>query len=289
MIALAAACAALAVALLVHRPASSSAFRRIAGNAAAPVPGRLQPRAVEMSAKRGAAGRQRRLGVPGRLRQPGALPRPGGGQPGWGQSRCGRPGTAGWSGPLRRRARRAGRDRTEAVTEACLALSAELGTGVPPGRALGAVAETFPDLLGPAAAQAALGGDVASELRRSATTPGAGALRAVAAAWEVCERTGAGLGQVLDRVADSLRADEAVRREASAHLASVRATTRLLAVLPIVTLLVLSGGGGRPLAFLLGTPVGVLCLGLGALLTLAGTVWVERMAAAATRSSWTAG
>jgi tight adherence protein B len=187
----------------------------------------------------------------------------------------------------RARRRTAERLRSVEVAEACLALVGELRTGQPPTQALTAVARAFPTLLGPAAARSRLGGDVPGALRAAASDrPGAGALTAVAAAWSVCDRTGAGLADVLASVAGSLRADEAVRREATGQLSSVRATTRLLAVLPVVTLLAASGGGGRPLAFLLGHPVGAACLTAGGSLTVIGLVWVERMVRSATRSPW---
>jgi tight adherence protein B len=186
----------------------------------------------------------------------------------------------------RARRRRAERLRAAEVTDACLALVGELRAGQPPPAALGSAAGAFPSLLGSAAAKARLGGDVPDALRTAAGAPGAGALVAVAAAWEVCERSGAGLADALARVADSLRAEEAVRREAAGQLASVRATTRLLAVLPVITLLALAGGGGRPLAFLLGHPVGLTCLVVGASLTSAGLLWVERLVRSATRPVW---
>ena len=199
-----------------------------------------------------------------------------------------------WRGPASGLADRVRRRTTEQVraaevTDACLALVGELRAGQPPPAALGSVAGAFPSLLGPAAARARLGGDVPDALRTAAGAPGAQALIAVAAAWEVCERSGAGLADVLTSVADSLRAEEAVRREAAGQLASVRATTRLLAVLPLITLLALSGGGGRPLAFLVGHPVGLTCLGVGGLLTSAGLLWVERLVRSATRSVWSTG
>ena len=181
---------------------------------------------------------------------------------------------------------KAERVRAAEVTDASLALVGELRAGQPPPTALGSATGAFPSLLGPAAARARLGGDVADALRSAARAPGAGALVAVAAAWEVCERSGAGLADTLARVADSLRAEEAVRREAAGQLASVRATTRLLAVLPVITLLALSGGGGRPLAFLLGHPVGLTCLVVGASLTSAGLLWVEHLLRSATRPVW---
>jgi tight adherence protein B len=230
---------------------------------------------------------RRRLGAAGERRGVGDDPV---------QADCADLGWEATSAPKPRRPKRSGardhagrRHRSEQVraaevTEVCLALVGELRAGQPPPSALGSAAGAFPSLLGPAAARARLGGDVPDALRTAAAAPGAGALVAVAAAWEVCERCGAGLADTLARVADSLRAEEAVRREVAGQLASVRATTRLLAVLPVITLLALSGGGGRPLAFLLAHPVGLTCLVVGASLTSAGLLWVERLPA--TRPVW---
>lgn len=174
------------------------------------------------------------------------------------------------------------------VVEACLALSAELRSGVPVPRALAAAAQEWPALLGPAAGRSAIGGDVAAALRESAERPGAGALRAVAAGWTVTELTGAPLSRVLVAVADSLRAEAAVRREADAQLAMVRTTSRLLAALPFGTLLLLSGGDGAAVGFLVGSPYGWACLGAALLFVGAGMWWVNRLARSAARSVWEA-
>lgn len=189
----------------------------------------------------------------------------------------------GW---LRRRRQRLARRRREAdVAEGCVALAGELASGVPPGRALGAVADEWPELFGPAAGRAALGGDPSDALRATGVLPGAGALHAVAAAWEVSERTGAAPSAVLVAVADSVRAEATVRRESDAQLASVRATARLMACLPVVTLLLFSAGDGDALGFLTGTPYGLVCLVLAVLFVAAGLFWVDRVSRQ-TRSSW---
>ncbi len=193
-----------------------------------------------------------------------------------------------WRGALSTRLRgRSPASRREAdVVEACVALGAELQVGVPVTRALAAVAEDWPELFKPGAAAAAVGGDVAGALRATAATPGAGSLRAVAAGWDVTDRTGAALSRTVIAVADALRAETAVRREAHSQLATARATARLLAVLPFGTLLLLSGGDGAALSFLVSTPIGLGCL-IGALLFVAaGLWWVDRLARSATRSVW---
>ena len=170
-----------------------------------------------------------------------------------------------------------------AVSEACLLLAAELRSGAHPRRALSAVAAEWPDLFGTAAWRAEVGGEVSSALRAAAQVPGGSALSTVAAGWEVSERTGAALSDVLTAVADSLRADSAARREAEAQLSSVRVTTRLLAVLPVGTLLLLSGGESAAVRFLLNTPYGLACLGSAMLLVASGMWWIDRLVRSATR------
>jgi tight adherence protein B len=183
----------------------------------------------------------------------------------------------------RRAAARRHQNTEAAVAEACLLLAAELRSGAHPRRALSAVAAEWPDLFGTAARRAAVGGGVSSALRAAASAPGGSALSAVAAGWEVSEHTGAALSDVLTAVADSLRADSAARREADAQLSSVRVTARLLAVLPVGTLLLLSGGDSAAMRFLLSTPYGLACLGSAMLLVASGMWWIDRLVRSATR------
>jgi len=186
----------------------------------------------------------------------------------------------------RRSAARRRQRRESDVVDACLALSADLRAGVPPRKALEAASVEWPDLLGHAAGGAAVGADIVAALREGAQRPGAAALDAVAAGWDVSERTGAALSQVLVAVADSLRSEAAARREADAQLAIVRATSRLLAILPVSTLLLLSGGGGAPVEFLTGSSYGLACLCAAGALVGAGLWWIDRLARSAVASSW---
>ncbi len=177
------------------------------------------------------------------------------------------------------------RRREKDVEDSCVALAAELSAGMPPRQALNAVADDWPNLFASASRRSEVGGEPTHELRASAEQPGAEALVTVAAAWEVSERTGAGLSVVLAAVADSLRAENAVRRESESQLASVRTTARLMAVLPVATLLVFSGGDGSAVDFLTRTPYGLACLVLAGAFVAAGLFWVDRTSTSL-RSVW---
>jgi tight adherence protein B len=174
------------------------------------------------------------------------------------------------------RRKRAGLKRG-AVLETCDQLAAELRAGQPPAGALAHAAELWPELE-PAAAAARLGGDVPDALRSLSNQRGAEPLAALAAAWQVAMRSGAGLAGVLDRMAEALRVEDATRREVAAALGPPRATARLLAALPVFGLLLGTGVGADPWSFLFETPLGVCCLALGTCLALAGLAWVERLA-----------
>lgn len=176
-------------------------------------------------------------------------------------------------GPASRRRRASERVR---VIQALGALAAELEAGQPPGMALDR-AGGLPSVWPATRAAARLGGDVVGALAVDAREHGV--LRQLAACWQVGADTGAGLSLSVGRLAEAARAAEDVRVDLEGQLAGPRATARMLALLPLVGIGFGMMLGSDPLAWLLGTTPGRLCLLAGVLLTAAGAFWTGRIAA----------
>ena len=193
-------------------------------------------------------------------------------------------GSAGGAVLLVRTARRAraAEQRQRRVVEVCEALVGELLAGQPLVTSLERCCEAWP-AFEPVAAAARLGADVPAALRRLSSRPGAEGLREVAAAWQVSERSGAGLATALGQVAQTARERQRTRHLVRGELASAQATARLVALLPVVSLAMSAGVGGNPWHFLLETPAGLACLALGALFAFLGLLWIDRIAAAVLR------
>ena len=169
------------------------------------------------------------------------------------------------------------------MVDLCEALVGELRAGQPLVASLERCLDLWPGFE-PVVAAGRLGADVPGALRRVARTPGAEGLAEIASAWQVSQRSGAGLAAALAQVALTARERQGTRRIVQGELASAQATARLVAVLPVASLAMSAGIGGDPWHFLLATPVGVACLGLGLLFAFAGLWWIDRIAATVLRS-----
>lgn len=123
-----------------------------------------------------------------------------------------------------------------------------------------------------------VGADVPAAMRRVAEQGGAGGLRQLAAAWQLCERTGAPVAPAVLRVVDALRASQATERTVNSELASARATGRLLACLPLLGVVLGYVAGGDPIDFLVSNPVGNACLTVAVGLASLGLIWTEKLA-----------
>ena len=168
--------------------------------------------------------------------------------------------------------------------QALRALAAELRSGLPPTEALRTAGSGGSPLglrqrMLTAAVADKLGGDPAQALGAGAT-PGSAA-GAIAAAWAVCQVTGAGLAAPVSRIADAAAAGLLLTREADAALASARSSARLLAVLPVAGVAIGALSGTGSIRVLVTTPPGQACLLLGAVLELAGLSWLDKLAQAA--------
>jgi tight adherence protein B len=172
--------------------------------------------------------------------------------------------------------------RRAAVVELCTALAGELRTGATPHQAVEMAVEGLPhgdalDLTGLLAA-VRFGGSVEDALVLLAEVPGAEGAAGVAACWQVTSASGAGLADGLDRVAEGLRAERALRESVRAELAGPRSTAVLLALLPLFGIALGAALGADPVRVLLHTGPGLFCLTLGAGLEAAGLVWTARIA-----------
>jgi tight adherence protein B len=151
--------------------------------------------------------------------------------------------------------------RRTAALDLISGLAADLRAGAAPAAAVEATRAT----LGATAPDAAVGR----------------ALNRLSAAYEVSERLGAPLADLLDRVEVDLRGVERTRAAVAAQTTGARASAALLALLPVAGVGLGYAMGTRPDHALLHTPLGAGCV-LGALLLqAAGMAWTGRLCRAA--------
>ncbi len=167
------------------------------------------------------------------------------------------------------------RARESAVVEATFALAGELRAGRTPSEALRSAAATagpLAEVLRAAAESVTVGGSAAEELDAAARVYGAERLHAVAAAWRVTESAGGRIALVLERLGEAMDRDDELRREMEAAMAAPKATTTLLAGLPLFGLALGQVIGAHPIHLLIYRPLGWGLLAGAALLDAIGIV-----------------
>ena len=93
----------------------------------------------------------------------------------------------------------------------------------------------------------------------------------------VSQRTGGRLAEALERLSESLRAQQAVALKAEALTSQGRLQALLMAAMPFLLLLVLSVIDQSFLSFFTGSIYGLGLLGLVVLLELVGLMWIRRI------------
>jgi tight adherence protein B len=162
-------------------------------------------------------------------------------------------------------------------------LAAAFRAGLPPSRTwalLAARPGPFAGLAAAVALRTELGLPGGRSLLRAAGRRGA-AVVPLAAALDLCERSGAPTADVLDRLAAGLRAEAAAATDARIALAAPRATAGVLSLLPIAGLGLGALLGVDTVHVLVSTSAGHACLVLGAAAWAAGRWWIRRLVASA--------
>lgn len=166
----------------------------------------------------------------------------------------------------------------EQVDEAVTAISAALTAGASPSQTLSSAARASPALLDDAARHAQWGVDPTPALNEAARQPGAAALADLAAAWAVAASTGCHLRDIVERIRTSVHDGVAVAHEVQEQLAPVRATARVLALLPLGGLAVGASLGVNVPGLLLTTTWGLASVAVALALVASGLWLVERIA-----------
>lgn len=185
-------------------------------------------------------------------------------------------GTLGWVLWEHRREKQA-LTRAESVAQACRVISSQLRIGRAPLQALETAAEECPALDGVIGARQ-VGGEVSKALLAAGEIPGCSGLSSLGRAWTLCERSGAPLSPVAQRVAENVSAEAQMRAEVAGELAVARLTGRLLCALPAAGIAMGFFAGGNPISFFTTTPIGKACLAGAVVLACAGLIWTELLA-----------
>ncbi|MEU0544843.1 type II secretion system F family protein [Nocardia sp. NPDC005978] len=164
------------------------------------------------------------------------------------------------------------------VLEGLETVIGELRIGAHPSAAVEVAAQEIDGVVGRvfgvSAARSRLGGSGAEGFRRAESAVPAELAR-IAAAWEVADRHGLALAELLGATRLDLVGRGRFRDRTRAALAGARATAGVLALLPVLGIGLGQLMGAAPLSVLFGTAAGSWLLPLGAGLTCAGLLWTD--------------
>jgi tight adherence protein B len=157
-------------------------------------------------------------------------------------------------------------------------LAVLVSAGVPPGAAWRHLDDD--PIAALTAPVASVGGDVPDAIASAAPpkdAASASAVRGLAAAWLVATDTGAPMAAALRSFGSSLRAFAATQRDIATALTAPKATARVVLVLPAVGVLFGMVLGFDTIGVLVTTPVGWICLAIGAILLALGWLWMRSL------------
>lgn len=115
--------------------------------------------------------------------------------------------------------------------------------------------------------------DVGGAIARATTVDVDPHWRQLAAAWDIAVESGSPLAHTLETMSRTVRARAELRREVEVAVAGPAATSRVVLTMPPVSLLFGTLLGFDTLSVLFGSPLGWVCLGLGAALLVIAARW----------------
>jgi tight adherence protein B len=171
---------------------------------------------------------------------------------------------------------------TDGLVEALHTFVAALRSGAHPATAAEMAAEDAQPrtaaTMRAIATAARLDGNVAVALNTPTPPALATALGRVATAWQLAQRHGLPLAEVLEAVRRDLEHRARFTRQVLARMAGPRTSALALSLLPVVGIALGTVMGANPLAVLTGTGLGQLLLVVGVTLLCAGVTWSDRIA-----------
>jgi tight adherence protein B len=170
---------------------------------------------------------------------------------------------------------------TDGLAEALRALVAGLRAGAHPATAAALAAEdVHPETaatMRAIAAAARLDGDMTTVVHSARTPALAATLRRVVRAWQLAQRHGLPLAEVLDAVRRDLEQRARFTRQVLARMTGPRSSAMALSLLPLVGIALGLAVGADPLAVLTGTGLGQVLLVVGVALLCVGVAWSARI------------